>query len=227
MRRGLTLYASTEVSEMDSAKVGHLIQSLRKEKGMTQRDLALLMKVSEQAISKWERGIGCPDISLLSSLSEILGVNIEKILSGELRPNNQDNGSMRRLKWFSCKRCGNVITSTGGINLSCCGRILEPLQSKPMNEDHHITVEEVEDDYYVTLKHEMSRDHYISFLAYVSIDRVLIIKLYPEQDAETRFPKMYGGTLYYHCNQHGLFQYEVGRSGGRRGQKGEKSVIDH
>ncbi|MFC4402390.1 helix-turn-helix domain-containing protein [Gracilibacillus xinjiangensis] len=212
---------------MDSAKVGRLIQSLRKEKEMTQRNLALLMNVSEQAISKWERGIGCPDISLLSSLSEILGVNIEKILSGELRPNDQDSGSMGRMKWYSCKGCGNVITSTGGINLSCCDRILEPLQINPINEGHNITVEEVEHDYYVTLKHEMSKDHYISFLAYVSIDRVLIIKLYPEQDADTRFPKLYGGTLYFHCTQHGLFQYDVGRSKGRRGQKGEKGITDH
>ncbi|WP_166246225.1 helix-turn-helix domain-containing protein [Paenibacillus turpanensis] len=212
---------------MDSAKVGRLIQSLRKEKNMTQRDLALLMDVSEQAISKWERGIGCPDISLLSRLSEILGVNIEKILSGELRPNDQDSGRLGQMNWFSCKGCGNVITSTGGISLSCCGRILEPLQPNPINEEHSITVEEVEDDYYVTLKHEMSRDHYISFLAYVSLDRVLIVKLYPEQDAEARFPKMYGGTLYFHCKQHGLFQYDLRRYRGRRGPKGEESITDH
>lgn len=212
---------------MDSAKVGRLIQSLRKEKEMTQRNLALLMNVSEQAISKWERGIGCPDISLLSRLSEILGVNIEKILSGELRPNDQDPGSMRRIKWFSCNNCGNVITSTGGINLSCCGRILEPLQPNPINEEHNITVEEIEDDYYVTLGHEMSRSHYISFLAYVSFDRVLIIKLYPEQDADTRFPKMHGGTLYFHCNQHGFFQYDVGRSRERKVSKVEKSITDN
>ncbi len=215
-----------EVKILNSAKVGQLIQRLRKEKNMTQRNLALLMNVSEQAISKWERGVGCPDISLLSRLSEVLGVNIEKILSGELQPNDQDSGSVGRMNWFSCKDCGNVITSTGGINLSCCGRILEPLQTHPIDEEHTMQIEEVEDDYYVTLKHEMSKDHYISFLAYVSIDRVLIIKLYPEQNAETRFPKMYGGTLYFHCTRHGLFRYELERSKGRRRSTGEKSTAD-
>lgn len=205
---------------MDSAKVGRIIQSLRKEKEMTQRDLALLMNVSEQAISKWERGIGCPDISLLGRLSEILSVNIEKMLSGELQPNDQDRGSMRRMKWYACKSCGNVMTSTGDVSLSCCGRILEPLVPQSINEEHHIMVEEVEDDYYVTLEHEMSREHYISFLAYVSIDRVLIIKLYPEQSAEARFPKMFGGTIYFHCSQHGWFQYNVQRSGRKGAARG-------
>lgn len=194
---------------MDAAKVGRIIQSLRKEKEMTQRDLALLLNVSEQAISKWERGMGCPDISLLSRISGILSVNIEEMLSGELRPNDKDRGSMKRMKWYSCKSCGNVMTSTGEVSLSCCGRILEPLIPLSINEEHHISVEDVEDDYYVTLEHEMSRDHYISFLAYVSMDRVLIIKLYPEQSPEVRFPKMFGGTLFFHCSQHGLFQYDV------------------
>ncbi|MCI3924731.1 helix-turn-helix domain-containing protein [Paenibacillus sp. TRM 82003] len=206
---------------MDSAKVGRLIYNLRKEKAMTQRDLALLLNVSEQAISKWERGIGCPDISLLGQLSKILGINIEKMLSGELRPNDQDSGSMRRMKWYSCNSCGNAMTSTGEVCLSCCGRMLEPLLASPVNEEHMITVEEVEDDYYVTLQHEMSKEHYITFLAYVSFDRVLIIKLYPEQDANTRFPKMHGGALYFHCNQHGLFQYDVQRLRQRRIAHGE------
>lgn len=212
---------------MDSAKLGRLIQSLRKEKEMTQRDLALLMNVSDQAISKWERGIGCPDISLLGPLSRILGVNIEKMLSGELRPNDPDSGSMKRIKLYSCMICGNVMTSTGEVHLSCCGRILEALVSIPIDEEHTITVQEIEDDYYITMQHEMKREHYISFMAYVSFDRVLIIKLYPEQDAGIRFPKMYGGNLYVHCNQHGLFQYRFGKSGARRRDESEKSIIDH
>jgi DNA-binding XRE family transcriptional regulator/desulfoferrodoxin (superoxide reductase-like protein) len=226
VRLGKRRYAGSGVKTMDSAKIGRLILSLRKEEGMTQHELALLLNVSEQAISKWERGLGCPDISLLNSLSEILGVHIEKILSGDLQPNDKDRGSMRRIKWYSCKSCSNVMTSTGEANLSCCGRILEPLLSKPINEEHSITVEEIEDDYYVTMRHEMTRDHHISFLAYVSMDRVLLIKFYPEQDPDTRFPKMHGGTLYFHCIQHGLFQYDVKKTLERRGA-GEKSITDH
>lgn len=207
---------------MDSAKVGGLILSLRKEKKMTQNNLALLLNISDKTISKWERGLGCPDISLLNELSKILGVNIERILSGELQSNDHGNGSLKHIKLFSCKSCGNVMTSTGTIHLSCCGRILEALQVKKNDGNHAITVQEVEDDYFINLEHEMSREHYISFVAYVSYDRFMIIKLYPEQNAELRIPKMYGGSLYMNCTQHGLFKYE--RNGQRRTTKSEKSI---
>ncbi|MGN7764466.1 helix-turn-helix domain-containing protein [Paenibacillus sp. 22594] len=202
---------------MDSTKVGGLIQSLRKEKNMTQNDLALLLNISDKTISKWERGLGCPDVSLLSDLSRILGVNIEKILSGELQSNKRDSGSMKQVKFYSCKNCGNVITSTGAINISCCGRILETLQIMKGSEDHAITVNDIEDDFFVMLEHEMSREHYISFVAYVSYDKFMLIKMYPEQNAELRFPKMYGGSLYVNCTQHGLFKHDkIGQRGGRQ-----------
>jgi transcriptional regulator with XRE-family HTH domain len=67
---------------MDCGKVGKLILYLRKEKNMTQKEVADAMKISDKTISKWERGLGCPDVSLLSELSHILGVNIEKIRGG-------------------------------------------------------------------------------------------------------------------------------------------------
>jgi desulfoferrodoxin (superoxide reductase-like protein) len=63
-------------------------------------------------------------------------------------------------------------------------------------------------DYYITFEHEMSKAHYISFVAYVACDRVLMVKLYPEQSAAVRFPQMYGGKLYAYCNQHGLWRKE-------------------
>jgi desulfoferrodoxin (superoxide reductase-like protein) len=67
-------------------------------------------------------------------------------------------------------------------------------------------VEEIEDDYFVTINHEMSRTHYISFVAYIGYDRVLLVKLYPEQSAELRFPIMQGKKLYAYCSQHGLWE---------------------
>lgn len=67
---------------MDNDKSGALISSLRKEKGYTQRQLAEALHVSDKAVSKWECGLGCPDVSLLGALSSVLGVNIEKILEG-------------------------------------------------------------------------------------------------------------------------------------------------
>ena len=69
---------------MDCAKIGELIRRLRREKGYTQRALAAEIGVSDKAVSKWERGLGCPDVSLLGALSAKLGVNLEELLAGEL-----------------------------------------------------------------------------------------------------------------------------------------------
>jgi transcriptional regulator with XRE-family HTH domain len=194
-----------EVNIMDCNKVGRLIFDLRKEKGLTQKQLAEAMNISDKTISKWERGLGCPDVSLLNELSEVLSVNIEKILLGDLDPNNTDGGNMKKIKFYICPTCGNIITSTGEAELSCCGRKLTSLIAKPIDEMHDISIETIEDDYYITFSHEMSKTHYINFIAYVACDRVLFVKLYPEQSSEVRFPKMYGGKLYFNCNQHGLW----------------------
>ena len=190
---------------MDCSKVGGLIGYLRKEKNMTQKEVADRLNISDKTISKWERGRGCPDVSLLAELSNLFGVNIEKILLGDLIPNDTDGGNMKRIKFYVCSNCNNVITGTGEAEISCCGRKLEPLIAKAVDEEHKTTIEEIENDLYVTIEHEMSKTHYISFVAYVAYDRVLLIKLYPEQNAELRFPKMKAGKLFIYCNQHGLW----------------------
>lgn len=123
---------------------------------------------------------------------------------------------MKNVKFYACQSCGNVMTSTGATSISCCGRILEPLLPTSENDEHEITIHDIEEDYFVTMMHEMSRDHYISFVAYVSYDRVTLIKLYPEQPAEVRFPTMYGGTLYMYCTRHGLRKYEKNKLGSKR-----------
>ncbi|WP_235973569.1 helix-turn-helix domain-containing protein [Peribacillus faecalis] len=81
---------------MDNGKIGGLILRLRKEKGFTQKELADLMHISDRTISKWERGQGCPDVSLLPDLSSLLGVNIEEILDGELTANEFVGGNMKK-----------------------------------------------------------------------------------------------------------------------------------
>ncbi|MEG1501145.1 MAG: helix-turn-helix transcriptional regulator, partial [Clostridiales bacterium] len=98
---------------MDCSKIGKLIADLRKGKQMTKKDLADMMNKSDKTISKWERGMGCPDISLLSELSQILGVNIEEILLGEIDINQSVGGNMRKVKFYVCPQCGNLLTSTG------------------------------------------------------------------------------------------------------------------
>lgn len=112
---------------------------------------------------------------------------------------------MKRVKFYVCPSCGNTITATGGKEISCCGRTLSPLEVQTADSAHELTVEIVENDYYITFPHPMSKEHYLNFMAYVDLDRMLLIKLYPEQSGEVRFPAMRGGKLYYHGNQHGLW----------------------
>lgn len=194
---------------MDCKKVGKLILNLRKEKNMTQKELADAMNLSDRTISKWERGVGCPDVSLLHELSIQLGVNIDSILLGDLDANDSNGGRIKKVNFYTCTNCGNILFSTGEGEISCCGRKLTPLKVKTKDQHHSMFVEEVEDDYYITINHEMSKSHYISFVAYVACDRVLLIKLYPEQAAELRFQKMYGNQLYAYCSEHGLWEEEI------------------
>ena len=142
---------------MDCSKVGNLIYTLRTEKGMTQKALANAMNISDRTISKWERGAGCPDVSLLRELSDILGVNIEKILLGDLEPNKKDGGNMKRIKFYVCPVCGNVISSTGMAEISCCGRKLNALKARPADLSHSVSAKAVEGDYYITLEHDMEK----------------------------------------------------------------------
>ena len=194
-----------EVSNMDCIKVGELILSLRKEKEMTQKQLADAMNISDKTISKWERGLGCPDVSLLSELSNILGVNLEKLLLGNLEPNNTDGGNMKKIRFYVCPTCGNTITSSGEAEITCCGRKLTVMLPQPADEEHTLTVEEIENDFYITFQHDMSKEHYLCFVAYVTCDRIHFVKLYPEQGSELRIPKIYGGRWYYCCSKHGLW----------------------
>lgn len=190
---------------MDCAKVGRLIFDLRKEKKMTQRQLAALMNISDKTISKWERGLGCPDVTLLHQLSEALEVNIEKILQGELEENQPDGGNMKKTKFYLCPHCGNVVTATGEAEVSCCGRKIAPNIPKPSDEAHCLQATEMDGEYYITFPHEMKKEHYLSFIAYVSYDKIHFVKLYPEQGNELRFPRMRGGKFYFGCSQHGLW----------------------
>ena len=190
---------------MHDQDTGTLLRRLRLERGWTQRQAAELLGVSAQAVSKWERGQGCPDVGMLPRLAKIFGVSVEGILDGDLLPAAPDGGNMKKIQFYVCPDCGNILTAAAGGQLACCGRRLEPLVPQKADADHACTVEEIEDDWYVTFSHPMEKDHYIRFAAYVSYDRILLIKLYPEQGGEVRFPRMHGGTLYLCCSQHGLF----------------------
>ena len=69
---------------MDRTKTGALIAAARKEQNMTQKELAAALHVSDRAVSKWERGAGFPDISLLEPLADALGLGVLDLLRGQL-----------------------------------------------------------------------------------------------------------------------------------------------
>ena len=201
----------SEVSGMNNQEIGALLNRLRREKNMTQRQVAEALHVSEQAVSKWERGLGCPDVSLLAPLAGLFGVRMERLLAGDLDPNASDGGNMKRLQFYVCPDCGNIFTATsGGGDLSCCGRRLEPLKARPVDADHAVTVEEIEEDWYVTFSHPMEKDHFFRFAACATTDRVLPVRLYPEQGGEFRNAQLRGGgKLYLCCSRDGLFEVKM------------------
>lgn len=112
-------------------------------------------------------------------------------------------------KIYVCPVCGNVIMSIGEAVVSCCGITLPPMEADDTDSDHFISVQIIEDEYFVSVDHPMTRDHYISFLAAVSDQGVQFTKLYPEWNAETRFKMNCVKKIYAYCNHHGLFQMKI------------------
>jgi desulfoferrodoxin len=194
---------------MNQYVTGAMIRRLREERKMTQQQLAEKLSVSDKAISRWETGRGYPDISLIEPLSAALGVSVIELFSGEDVVNTNRASDMLRMKLYVCPLCGNVIQSTGEAMISCCGIVLPALEAEAEDGAHALRVERVEDEYYVTVSHEMSRSHYISFIAAVKDDGCEFKKLYPEWNPEARFKISRTRDLYYYCNQHGLFKVPV------------------
>lgn len=192
---------------MDHYVTGAAIKALREKKKLTQAQLAETLGVSDKAISKWETGRGLPDITLLEPLAGALQVSVPELLSGRTLSNQNRAANMLRSKFYVCPVCGNVICAAGEAMLSCCGVSLPPLEA----EEGDCGVEKVEDEWFVSFDHPMTREHHISFLAYVTLDRAEIVKLYPEGNPEARFFNRGRGKLYWYCNRHGLYCREVKR----------------
>lgn len=188
---------------MDCQKVGATILALRKEQNLTQKQLAERLQISDKTVSKWECGLGCPDVSLLPALSGALQVSIEQLLSGRLEPAGREGGNLKNIRFYVCPVCGNVMTDTGRAVVSCCGRKLSALRVSPGDEKHLLKIESREDEYQITFKHEMTKSHYLSFIAYVTWDKVLLMRLYPEQGNELWLPKFAKGKFYFGCNREG------------------------
>ena len=193
---------------MDNYVTGAAIRSLRETKGMTQEELAARIHVSAKAVSKWETGKGFPDVSLLEPLATAMGLSVIELLSGCTVRNRNLSANMLRSRLYVCPVCGNIIRAAGEAVISCCGITLPPLEAEDADKEHRILTEVVEDEYFASVDHPMTKEHYISFLMAVSDRGSQFVKLYPEGNAEARF-KMNGvKALYAYCNRHGLFQWK-------------------
>ena len=194
---------------MDNYVTGMTIKALRERKDMTQADLAEKIDVSPKTISKWETAKGFPDISLLDSLAAALDVSVMELLSGNTVMNRNVSGNLMRSKIYVCPVCGNVMHTMGEAVISCCGVTLPPLDAEEVDDAHAVQIENVEDEKFLTVNHEMTKQHYISFMAYVTGDKFQMVKLYPEGNAECRFRFRGRGFLYVYCNRHGLMKMKV------------------
>lgn len=197
---------------MNSYITGGIIKKLRESKDITQSELAKMLSVSDKTVSKWETGRGYPDITLIEPLASALGVSVMELLSGDEITNRNRSFNMKRALFYICPVCGNIITSAGEALVCCHGITLLPAEAEEPDEAHEIKIETVEDEYFVSVSHEMSKEHYISFLVAVTDSGIMTVKLYPEGNAEARFKINRTHAIYAYCNRHGLFSVRIGHS---------------
>ena len=194
---------------MDTYITAKTIKRLREGRGLTQSQLAEIIGVSDKAVSKWETSKGLPDISLVEPLSKALGVSVMELMSGDTVINKNISSNLIRSKFYVCPVCGNVIHSMGEAVISCCGITLPVLEADELDSEHTVTIEPVEDEKFIIVNHDMTKQHFISFIAYVTSDTMRFVKLYPEGNAETRMQFRGKGYLYIYCNRHGLMRLKV------------------
>ena len=191
---------------MDNYVTGKIIKELREKNNLTQLELANIIGVTDKTISKWETYRGLPDISLLESLAKALSVSVIELMDGEHIINKNISSNMRKSNLYVCPVCGNVFHTIGEGLIACCGVTLPKLEAELENDKHIINCEIIDDEYYVSINHEMTKEHYISFIAYITDNKCEFVKLYPEQNAETRFQKRGKGVIYIYCNREGLIK---------------------
>lgn len=194
---------------MNTYVTGATVKALREARKLTQVELAQMIGVSSKTISKWETAKGLPDISLLQPLAQALGISVIELMNGQHITNKNISANMLRGKFYVCPICGNAVHAFGDAVVSCCGITLPALEAEEADEAHLLTLDNVEDEQFVTVYHPMTKDHFISFVAYVTAERLQMVKFYPEGNAETRLQLRGRGYLYYYCNRHGLFKKKV------------------
>lgn len=201
---------------MNQYITGAVIKELREKKHLTQAELAEKLCVSDKTVSKWETGKGYPDISLLEPIAEVFDVSVTELMTGNAVNNGNVAANMLRSHFYVCPVCGNVIHSMGEAVIHCHGILLTPWQAEEPDDTHKISIEKVEDEYYVRIAHEMTKEHYISFIAALGSDKMQMIKLYPEGNAEARVKINGVRKLLFYCNRDGLFAVAIKSLQGRK-----------
>ena len=194
---------------MNQYVTGAVIRELREKNNMTQLELAEKLCVSDKTISKWETAKGYPDISLLDPIAKVFGVSVAELMSGNAINNVNVSANMLRSKFYVCPVCGNSFHCMGEAVIHCHGVQLMPLTAEEVDEAHGISIEVVEDEYFVQIQHDMTKTHYISFIAAMSYDKLQLVKLYPEGNPETRFKISGVKRIYFYCNKDGLYIYDM------------------
>lgn len=189
-----------------------MILEMRTQKGLTQKDLAEMIHVSDKAVCKWETGHGCPDITILSELSRALGIDIPSILSGELPSKKYCGGNLRNLTFFRCACCGNLIASTSTVELNCCGKRLSGIKLREKGVQFRnlkSSVLETDGEFYVTMDHAMEKTDFIAAVFAVYYDRIITVPLYPEQAPSFTIWQLAGCSLYALDNHDELYTIKI------------------
>jgi len=194
---------------MDHYVTGVTIRALREKHRMTQAELAEKLCVSDKTVSKWETGRGFPDVSLLEPLGKALHISVPELLCGQAVTNGNRASNMLKSRFYVCPVCGNVLFARGEAVICCCGIQLPALEAEEPDEAHSLKTGHAEDEICVSADHPMSKEHYLSFIAYMTPDDCEIRALYPEGGAETRFFFRGSGWLYAYCSHHGLFRQKI------------------
>ena len=195
---------------MNAEKTGSLIRSLRIKKGLTQKELAQMICVTDKAVCKWEKGRGCPNITLISQLSKFLEVDIQSILQGYLDKNKKIGENMNHLKFYKCPTCGNLVTSIKSVELSCCGNKLSPVSAQTRSDpEYQPVIQEFDGQYSIKFNHPMTKSDYISQVIVVRYDQIMTVNLYAESEAIITIPQVRGIRLFVITNKSELIAVTV------------------
>ena len=203
-------------SEMPDLFREDVVQSRREKKSINEQYSVDTVTFSEEGMAKakakdWRAyTIDNPDISHVNIKEQR-----EELYRQLNTVNKVDTASMFNLELgevasqIQKENGGGEHAGSHEAFLMCHGVLLQPETSEESDEQHKIFIEKAEDEYYVRVQHEMTKTHYISFIAAVSSERIQLVKRYPEEEAEAGFKMQGVHKIFFFCNKDGVFSLDV------------------